>query len=162
LDLLVTGGTGTNAEIWLGNDFSERRHFHHEQLRRLGRISSTTSKMFILTRTNSPFHEFPITVTVLGARVNVNAVTTQTNQIAQDYALVISSDDTALTEFDDDSAVGFPAGPLAVLVPYAEHDQLPWVAPADLAADGLRPGHFQSGDHRKQRHTAARSASRGQ
>ena len=36
---------------------------------------------------------FPLTVTVSGTRVNVNAVTTQTNQIAQDYALVISSDD---------------------------------------------------------------------
>ncbi|HUD81933.1 MAG TPA: LamG-like jellyroll fold domain-containing protein, partial [Candidatus Saccharimonadales bacterium] len=38
---------------------------------------------------------FPLTVTVSGARVNVNAVTTQTNRIAQDYALVISSDNPA-------------------------------------------------------------------
>ena len=36
-------------------------------------------------------------MTVSAARVNVNAVTTETNVIAQDYALVISSDDTALT-----------------------------------------------------------------
>jgi autotransporter-associated beta strand protein len=40
---------------------------------------------------------FPLTVTISGTRVNVNAVTTQTNNILQDYALVISSDDPALT-----------------------------------------------------------------
>ncbi len=40
---------------------------------------------------------FPLTITISGTRVNVNAVTTQTNNIAQDYALVISSDDPALS-----------------------------------------------------------------
>jgi subtilisin-like proprotein convertase family protein len=39
----------------------------------------------------------PYTVWVRGARVNVNAATLQTNVIGQDYALVISSDDGALT-----------------------------------------------------------------
>jgi subtilisin-like proprotein convertase family protein len=40
---------------------------------------------------------FPLTVTVSGTRVNVNAVPDQTNSIMQDYALVISSDDPKLT-----------------------------------------------------------------
>jgi autotransporter-associated beta strand protein len=39
---------------------------------------------------------FPLTVTISGTRVNVNAVTTQTNNILQDYALVIESDDPIL------------------------------------------------------------------
>ena len=41
------------------------------------------------------------TITVLGRRVNVNAVTSNTNNIVQDYALVISSGDAggAVTPF---------------------------------------------------------------
>jgi autotransporter-associated beta strand protein len=40
---------------------------------------------------------FPLTVTISGTRINVNAVPGQTNNIMQDYALVISSDDPNLT-----------------------------------------------------------------
>ncbi len=40
---------------------------------------------------------FPLTVTISGTRVNVNAVPGKTNNIRQDYALVISSDDPAST-----------------------------------------------------------------
>ena len=56
----------------------------------------------------------PYTVSVRGTRVNVNAVTTQTNVIGQDYALVISSDDQALaapltvTDAGDDDATVTP------------------------------------------------------
>ncbi len=42
--------------------------------------------------------DFPLTVTISGTRVNVNAVTGQTNNILQDYALVVSSDDPALNQ----------------------------------------------------------------
>lgn len=40
---------------------------------------------------------FPLTITVSATRVNVNAVTTQTNNVLQDYALVVSSDDPSLS-----------------------------------------------------------------
>jgi subtilisin-like proprotein convertase family protein len=40
---------------------------------------------------------FPLVVTISGTRVNVNAVPGQTNNILQDYALVVSSDDPALS-----------------------------------------------------------------
>jgi hypothetical protein len=57
-------------------------------------------------------------VTVLGMRVNVNAATTQTNQIAQDYALVISSDDPALANPLTLTSHGVSSGPLSLLSPY--------------------------------------------
>ena len=46
-------------------------------------------------------------VTVLASRVNVNAVTAQTNDVVQDYALVISSGDGAITNA---ATVTTPAG----------------------------------------------------
>ena len=55
---------------------------------------------------------FPLTVTVSGTRVNVNAVSGQTNNIAQDYALVISSDDPALT-----NALTMTTSPIVTLAP---------------------------------------------
>jgi subtilisin-like proprotein convertase family protein len=44
-------------------------------------------------------------ITVLGRRVNVNAVTTQTNEVSQDYALVISSDSQATNALSLSSTV---------------------------------------------------------
>jgi subtilisin-like proprotein convertase family protein len=55
---------------------------------------------------------FPLTVTISGTRVNVNAVTTQTNNIRQDYALVMESDDRALA-----SPLTIATNPIGNLMP---------------------------------------------
>jgi subtilisin-like proprotein convertase family protein len=116
LDLLVTAGTGTNSQIWLGNDFLSGDIFTTNNSGDGPDFINNVQNVYI-DSTNSPF-QFPLTVTVLGSRVNVNAVTTQTNRIAQDYALVISSDDPALTAPLTMTSSGISGGPLAVLVPY--------------------------------------------
>jgi len=116
LDLLVTSGSGTNAEIWLGNDFQSGATFTTNNSGDLPDFINNVQNVYI-DSTNAPF-QFPITVTVLGSRVNVNAVTTQTNQIAQDYALVISSDDPALTAPLTMTSSGVSSGPLILLTAY--------------------------------------------
>src|SRR5439155_22022884 len=50
-------------------------------------------------------------ITVVGHRVNVNAVTANTTNVVQDYALVISSGDGTVA---DALKLGNPAPPLAV------------------------------------------------
>jgi subtilisin-like proprotein convertase family protein len=116
LDLLVTAGTGSNADIWLGNDFQSGDIFTTNNSGDLPDFVNNVQNVYI-DPTNAPF-QFPVTVTVLGSRVNVNAVTTQTNQIVQDYALVISSDDPALSNALAITTSGISSGPLALLSPY--------------------------------------------
>jgi subtilisin-like proprotein convertase family protein len=117
LDLLVTAGTGTNAQMWLGNDFLGGQTFTTNNSGDAVDMINNVQNVFI-DSTNAPF-QFPLTVTVLGARVNVNAATTQTNRIAQDYALVIESDDPALTSGLTISSNAISEGPLTLLAPYA-------------------------------------------
>ena len=93
LDLVVTDTSGSN--IWLGNDFFSGDIFTEANTGNLPDAINNVQNVYI-NSTNTPF-QFPLYVTVLGTRVNVNAATTATNLIAQDFALVISSDDTALT-----------------------------------------------------------------
>ena len=52
-------------------------------------------------------------VTVVGHRVNVNAVTAQTNNVCQDYALVVSSGD------------GLVTNAISLEPQFADHFQLP-------------------------------------
>ncbi len=108
LDLLVTHGTETNA--FVGNDFLQGDIYTEVTLstnvldqmglstnaavNNLSDVVNNVENVYInpgagLTPT--------YTVWVRGTRVNVNAVTSQTNVIGQDYALVIASDDPALT-----------------------------------------------------------------
>ena len=95
LDLVVTDGTGTN--VYVGNNFQPGDIYTEVSVNQqpgAPATRSTTWRMFIL---NASFGLAPpYTVSVRGTRVNVNAVTTQTNIIGQDYALVISSDDQTL------------------------------------------------------------------
>ncbi len=93
LDLVVTDHTGTN--LWVGNDFFSGDIYTEGNTGDLPDAINNVQNVYI-DSTNLPIH-FPLSVTVLGARVNVNAATTETNLIAQDFALVISSDDPALT-----------------------------------------------------------------
>ena len=91
LDLVVTDDTTTN--IWLGNDFFSGDIFTEASTGDLPDAINNVQNVYI-DSTYAPI-VFPLHVTVLGMRVNVNAATTASNLIAQDYALVISSDDTA-------------------------------------------------------------------
>jgi subtilisin-like proprotein convertase family protein len=117
LDLLVTSGASTNSQIWLGNDFLSGDIFTTNNSGDAPDFVNNVQNVYI-DNTNSPF-QFPLTVTVLGSRVNVNAVTTQTNKIAQDYALVISSDDPALADSLTMTSRGISSGPLVILRPYS-------------------------------------------
>ena len=116
LDLLVTSESGTNDQLWLGNDFLSGDIFTTNNSGDGPDLINNVQNVYI-DSTNAPF-QFPLTVTVLGARVNVNAVTSQTNQIAQDYALVISSDDPALTKALTVTSNAVAGGALAVLSPF--------------------------------------------
>src|SRR5579862_456203 len=92
LDLTVTDGTGSN--VFVGNNFRAGDSFTE-----LSPSTNLAASDVINNVENvylQPPIAFPLTITVNGTRVNVNAVTTQTNRIQQDFALVVSSDDTAL------------------------------------------------------------------
>ncbi len=93
LDVLVTDSSGTN--LWLGNDFLGGDIFSEANTGDLPDAINNVQNVYI-NGGATPF-QFPLTVTVLGLRVNVNAASTVSNLIAQDYALVVSSDDTGLS-----------------------------------------------------------------
>jgi subtilisin-like proprotein convertase family protein len=115
LDLLVTDATGTN--MWLGNDFYGGDIFTEVNTGDLPDFINNAQNVYI-DSTNTPFVP-PLTVTVLGPRVNVNAATTVSNRIAQDFALVISSDNPALTAPLTATAGPVSSGPLTLLTAYA-------------------------------------------
>src|SRR5665213_1089312 len=96
LDLTVTDATRTN--VYIGNDFLGGDIFtevsNPTNLPPADTINNVEN-VYIDT-TYTPL-VFPLTIKVSGSRVNVNAIPGQTNRIAQDYALVISSANPALT-----------------------------------------------------------------
>ncbi len=118
LDLTVADSTWTN--IYIGNDFLSGNFFtaaSNPTNLPPGESDNTVQNIYVtngvpaftsagdsinnvqnvyINPANAPI-KFPLTVTISGTRVNVNAVPGQTNNILQDYALVISSDDPALT-----------------------------------------------------------------
>ena len=119
LDLTVVDATGTN--IYIGNDFLGGDIFTEASSTNTlpaGESDNAVQNIYVangvvnftsagdsinnvqnvyINPANVPI-TFPLTVTISGTRVNVNAVPGQTNNIIQDYALVISSDDPALTK----------------------------------------------------------------
>ncbi len=117
LDLTVADSAGN---IYIGNDFLGGQTFTAvNSLTNLpaGQSDNAAQNVFVAngvptnTSAGDPINNvqnvyinpanvpitFPLTVTISGTRVNVNAVPGQTNNIIQDYALVISSDDPALS-----------------------------------------------------------------
>ncbi len=96
LDLVVTNLDNTNL-VYFGNDITTG-HDYNEPWR-----TNTTPNIDTVNNVENVFlspalgisNNYSITVT--GRRVNVNAVTAQTNNVCQDYALVISSDDGLIT-----------------------------------------------------------------
>jgi subtilisin-like proprotein convertase family protein len=112
LDLTVADATGSN--IYIGNDFLSGDIFTEvntnlppgqENIYVSNGVAKFTAAGDSINNVQNVYISpadvpiiFPLTVTISGTRINVNAVTTQTNNIVQDYALVISSDDPALKE----------------------------------------------------------------
>ncbi len=91
LDLIVTDKSGTN--IWLGNDFYSGDIYTEVNTGDVPDIINNVQNIYLDPASTNSQIQFPLTVTVLGMRVNVNAPTTVSNLIAQDFALVISTDD---------------------------------------------------------------------
>lgn len=119
LDLTVVDKTGTN--IFIGNNFQSGDIFTEDSnptnlpagesgntteniyvdngvptFTSAGDSINNVQNVYISPATNGSI-QFPLTVTISGTRVNVNAIPGQTTNICQDYALVISSDDPVLS-----------------------------------------------------------------
>jgi subtilisin family serine protease/subtilisin-like proprotein convertase family protein len=93
LDLVVTNlDTG---DVYVGNDIPEQSDYNEVQTTNsVGRfdVVNNVENVFIREARGTNY-----SVTVLGRRVNVNAVTGNTNLVVQDYALVASCGDLTLT-----------------------------------------------------------------
>ena len=116
LDLVVTDGTGSN--VYVGNDFAAGDIYTEAS------ASTNMAASDVVNNVESVYLDAsyglapPYTVSVRGTRVNVNAVTLQTNVIGQDYALIISSDDPALSApmaVTDLGPVSLPPAPLVTV-----------------------------------------------
>ncbi len=94
LDLIVTNlDTG---EVYVGNDFGTNGLFSRVWEPGAGSSSdrvNNVENVYLAVPGGTNF-----SVTILGAAVNVNAVTAQSNRVAQDYALVISSGNGGVAE----------------------------------------------------------------
>jgi subtilisin-like proprotein convertase family protein len=93
LDLIVTNLD--NGEVYYGNDIPVGSDFTQAW------DTNTVPNLDFVNNVENVYLPAPVgtnySVTVLGRRVNVNAVTGNTNDIVQDYALVISSGNGELT-----------------------------------------------------------------
>lgn len=106
LDLIVTNLYDTN-EVFFGNDIQAISDFNQPW-------DGETANIDFVNNVENVYLQAPLTgsrysVTVLGRRVNVNAVTAHTN-VVQDYALVISSGNGTVADaisIDLDSGVVF-------------------------------------------------------
>jgi subtilisin-like proprotein convertase family protein len=110
LTLVVTNLDGTNPVVYFGNDIPAGA-IHNE-----GWSASLLTNTLPVDSINNIENVFlpagagaNFSVTVIGNRVNVNAVTAQTNNVAQDYALVISCGADAIT-VTDSGIVSNPTG----------------------------------------------------
>jgi subtilisin-like proprotein convertase family protein len=97
LDLVVTNlDNPANPIIYYGNDISSGSAFNNSQT-----VSNTTPNLDSINNVENVFVQPGLgtnfSVTVIGRAVNVNAVTAQTNNVVQDYALVISGGEGEVT-----------------------------------------------------------------
>jgi len=93
LDLVVSNRV--SGQVFLGNNFPSGSHFTAPN-----DTNAPVSRDFV-NNVENVFVDSPVsgayTITVIGRRVNVNAVTANTNGVVQDYALVISSGNGQVT-----------------------------------------------------------------
>jgi alpha-tubulin suppressor-like RCC1 family protein/subtilisin-like proprotein convertase family protein len=92
-NLILVVSNNITREVFFGNDFPPSSTFnsawHTNESPNLDTINNIQN-VFLPAADGSNY-----TVTVIGRSVNVNAVTAQTNNVVQDYALVFSSGSTA-------------------------------------------------------------------
>ena len=98
LDLVVTGADpGTNNYTYYGNDIGQGDDFNQAwQTNTVPNVDSVNNVENVYLNPAAGFNATlatNYTITVYGHRVNVNAVTAQTNNVSQDYALVVSTGD---------------------------------------------------------------------
>jgi subtilisin-like proprotein convertase family protein len=93
-DLTLTAIDATGSNVYIGNDFFSGDIFSEANTGDAPDLVNNVQNIY-LDGTYTPI-AFPLTVTVSGYRVNVNAVPGVTNLIAQDCALVVSTDDSLL------------------------------------------------------------------
>ncbi len=97
LDLIVTD-LDSPSNVYYGNDISaDFNNLGSQDTNGVPNIDSVNNVENVFLNA-APFLSSRYEITVLGHRVNVNAVTSQTNVIGQDYALVISCGDPNQTD----------------------------------------------------------------
>jgi subtilisin-like proprotein convertase family protein len=104
LNLIVTNLDDTSL-VYFGNDIASGNDFNQAWISTNGApnfdLVNNVENVFLSplqgTNTSSPRLGTNYSVTVVGNRVNVNAVTAQANNVCQDFALVISSGDGLIT-----------------------------------------------------------------
>ena len=95
LDLVVTNfDDPANPVIYYGNDIASGSTFNTPEGTNAPNLDSINNMENVYL---PPGAATNFSVTVMGYRVNVNAVTAQTNNVVQDYALVISSGNGQVT-----------------------------------------------------------------
>ena len=126
LNLIVTNLDNTNL-VYFGNDIASGNDYNQAWIATNGLpnfdLVNNVENVFLspLQDTNSlaPRLGTNYSVTVVGGRVNVNAVTAQTNNVCQDFALVISSGDGLVTNaisLNPSSPIVSSSGPLVTII----------------------------------------------
>jgi subtilisin family serine protease/subtilisin-like proprotein convertase family protein len=131
-DLNLVVSNNVTGEVYAGNDIPPDSDFTRvtatnevpvfDYINNVERVI-VDPQWLTLTETNLP----TFTVYVIGNRVNVNAVTANTNDVVQDYALVISSD-LVMTNADD-GTLGPARGSLKVTRGTNWAERIPNVTP---------------------------------
>ena len=100
LDLIVTNLDSPDL-VYFGNDIAAGNDFNQAWDYQYGAQPGPVNNVENVYLSPTPGRQFQLgtnySITVVGRRVNVNAVTAQTNNVCQDYALVISSGDGLVT-----------------------------------------------------------------
>ena len=101
LDLIVTNND--TGEVFFGNNFTGGRDFSDPNLLTSNSVPVYSSGITndVINNVENVYLSAPLgtnySITVSARRVNVNAITANTNDVVQDYALVISSGDTSIS-----------------------------------------------------------------
>jgi subtilisin-like proprotein convertase family protein len=122
LDLMVTNLDSPDL-IYFGNDIGSGNDFNQawdtNTVPNVDRVNNVESVLLSPKQGLNSSLSTNYSITVAARRVNVNAVTGQTNNVCQDYALVISSGDGLVTNaitFDTNAAIVSTSQPLVTVI----------------------------------------------
>ena len=122
LDLVITNLDNTNL-VYFGNDIASGNDFNQawntNLVANIDSVNNVENVFLSPTLGIGSKLSTNYTITITGRRVNVNAVTAQTNNVCQDYALVISSGDGLVTNalvFDSSSPIVSSNLPLVTVI----------------------------------------------